>query len=410
MKNAILGLRKRESYDELINDLNHDPIRKYPDRTASEIENSNYLSQLRGGIEQMIIQNDNMMRQKMKDILLKEESGNDPHSHHERVVHESRWRPHIPPEEPTPEAEAFHTPMREPVGPPREYAPDHTTPEEIVRSRSNRKYTPRYLRNKQEPPIIQDATQVFSISTPPRSRSPRKTKSKLAHDVDDEAEKAHEMMIDDEKMIKERNQQLKELYVQVTKQMLQDSQNQSIDDIMTGRGDKRREENANPNPPQAKAKTAGWSPAGHGRWTPNEPIPKAPPPKANHSPEADHEPKGKPGRPKGSSKAKSEPASSSRDTPYAKAQAAAAAAAAAKASAQEPPRTKAIPVIKETKQKPKHETEKVVFDHFSDWFVKGIGFLVDQMQKRGIRYSKNKPKKIDKPEMIELLLKFDGKM
>ena len=62
MKSAILGLRKRETYDELINDLSHEPIERYPDRTASQIENSNYLSQLRGGNEQMIIQNDNAMR------------------------------------------------------------------------------------------------------------------------------------------------------------------------------------------------------------------------------------------------------------------------------------------------------------------------------------------------------------
>ena len=40
MKQAIIGLRKRETYEELINDLNHDPAINYPDRKTSELENS----------------------------------------------------------------------------------------------------------------------------------------------------------------------------------------------------------------------------------------------------------------------------------------------------------------------------------------------------------------------------------
>ena len=455
MKSAILGLRKRETYDELINDLSHDPIGKYPDRVASQLENSNYLSQLRGGIEQMIIQNDNIMRQKQKELLLQEEAGSHPHSHHEHVISESRWRHHVPPpphdvesspgteilytpspppydDESMPGTEINYTPLRVPVGPPQEYAPDHYTPEEITKSRSSRKYTPKHERNKNpDTPIIQDATEVFHMGTP-RSRSPRKgRKSKLAHDVDSEAEQAHEMMVDDEEMRAARNEQLKELYVEVTKQMLQNIQNQSIDDIMTGRGDKRREENANPNPPQAKAKTASWSPAGHTRWTKDEPIPKAPPPKASrgrppNQPEA--EPKASPpkeqrgrGRPPNQPEAepKSTPASSSRDTPYAKAQ------AAAKAAAEEPSRSKAIPVKKEPKPKPKHETEKVVLDTYDEWFKKGVGFLMDQLSIRKLKYDiyfpnppnsdpkkpqVKKPKKLHKPEIIDMLLKFDGKM
>ena len=114
MKSAILGLRKRETYDELINDLNHEPIGQFPDRTASQIENSNYLSQLRGGIEQMIIQSDNVMKEKQKELLLREEAGNAPHSHHQHVISENQWRHHVPPDEPMPEAEVFHTPLKSP--------------------------------------------------------------------------------------------------------------------------------------------------------------------------------------------------------------------------------------------------------------------------------------------------------
>jgi hypothetical protein len=226
MKSAILGLRKRETYDELINDMNHDPIDKYPNRTASEIENSNYMSQLRGGFEQMIIQNTNIMRQKQKEFLLQEESANDPRSHHERVIHESKWRPHVPPDEAMSEAEVFQTPLRVPVGEPQEYAPGQDNPQYLnvsgpTRSRSNRKS------NQRNSPMIQEVQpepEVFQIGTP-RSRSPRKgRKSKLAHDVDSEAEKAHEMMVDDEEMKAARDDELKQLYLESSRLMLQEAQ------------------------------------------------------------------------------------------------------------------------------------------------------------------------------------------
>ena len=34
----LKGLRKRETYEELISELEQDPIKKYPDRRASQIE------------------------------------------------------------------------------------------------------------------------------------------------------------------------------------------------------------------------------------------------------------------------------------------------------------------------------------------------------------------------------------
>ena len=409
MKSAILGLRKRETYDELINDLNHEPIGKYPDRTASQIENSNYLSQLRGGIEQMIIQSDNVMKEKQKELLLREEAGNAPHSHHQHVISENQWRHHVPPDEPTPEAEALHTPLRVPVGEPREYAPEHDTPNmsmSDVRSRSNRKASQR------NSPLIQEA-QHFQIGTP-RSRSPRKAKFKIAHDVDNAAEQAHEMKVDDEEMIEVRNNEIRENFSKIHQSMLAEAQNQEIEDMMTGRGDKRREEGANPKPAQPKARTASWTQQ-NSRWTKDEPIPKAPPPKAPrgrppNQPEAEPKsspPKAQRGRPPKQPEAepKSTPASSSRDTPYAKAQ------AAAKAAAEEPPRTKAIPVKKNSKKKPAHDTDLVVLENFNEWNSRGKGFLVDQIRKRpGIKFSNTDAKRMSKKDMIDKLLRFDGKI
>ena len=379
--------------------MSHDPDLKYPDRTASQMENSNYLSQLRGGFEQMILQNENVMKQKQKEILLQEEAGSAPHSHHEHVIRENQWRHHVPPDEPMPEAEVFHTPLRIPVGEPREYAPAGTTPMgpmDELRSRSNRKASQR------NSPVIQEApSQHFEIGTP-RSRSPRKSRFKIAHDVDSEAQQAHEMIIDDEEMKAARDDELRVKFVEASSLMLQDAQNQSIDDIMTGRGDKRREVNTDPKPVKPKAKTTAWTQQGHARYTPNEPIPKAPPPKA--------EPK-----------TNSTPASSSTDTPYAKAKAKAEAKAKA-GPAPEETRSKAIPV---KKTKPKHTTEKVVLDTYDEWFEKSLGFLMDQISVRRLSYDTympiselirpkpkpvKKPKKQYKPEMIDMLLRFDGKL
>jgi hypothetical protein len=194
MKKAILGLRKRETYEELINDLNHDPITNYPDRRASEIENSNYMSQLRGGFEEMLLQNDNLLKEKQKDLLLKEEAGNANVGHHELLIDQSRWRPHVPPEPfdrfytperpaPAPESAAprrFEAaePLRVPVGQPMTYMPNR--PEIQVsetRSRGSRK-----ARNRNQPVIVEDPViqevEHFQIGTP-KSRSGRRGKKQI---------------------------------------------------------------------------------------------------------------------------------------------------------------------------------------------------------------------------------------
>jgi type IV secretory pathway VirB10-like protein len=183
--------------------------------------------------------------------------------------------------------------------------------------------------------------------------------------------------------------------------MLQEAQNTGIEDVMTGRGDKRRDEGVNPKPAQPKARTASWTQDG-ARWTKDEPIPKAPPPKASpKSPEAEHEPRGPRGRPK------STPASSSTETPFAKAKA----KAEARQTNPEETRSKAKPVKKNVKQKPVHDTDLVTLDNFNEWNARGRGFLVDQIRKRpGIKFTNTDAKKMKKADMIEKLSRFDGKI
>ena len=79
----LTGLRKRPTYDELINEIGEDPIKRYPDRRASQIENSNYMSQLSSGFQGVIEQNEKVMKEKTKQLLLQEMASGSAASHSE---------------------------------------------------------------------------------------------------------------------------------------------------------------------------------------------------------------------------------------------------------------------------------------------------------------------------------------
>ena len=68
----LKGLSKRPIYKELVNELGEDPVKKYPDRKASQIENRNYMSQLASGFQEVFEQNDKLMKEKTKELLLQE--------------------------------------------------------------------------------------------------------------------------------------------------------------------------------------------------------------------------------------------------------------------------------------------------------------------------------------------------
>ena len=68
----MIGLKKRPTYDELINHLDEDPIKHYPDRRATQMENSNYMSQLAAGFQEVVVQNNRLMQEKTKSILLQD--------------------------------------------------------------------------------------------------------------------------------------------------------------------------------------------------------------------------------------------------------------------------------------------------------------------------------------------------
>ena len=85
----MIGLKKRPTYDELVNSLDTDPIKHYPDRRATQMENSNYMSQLATGFQEVVIQSNRLMQEKTKSILL-QDLGHASHiSHREMQVSSS---------------------------------------------------------------------------------------------------------------------------------------------------------------------------------------------------------------------------------------------------------------------------------------------------------------------------------
>ena len=79
----MIGLKKRPTYDELINHLDEDPIKHYPDRRATQMENSNYMSQLAAGFQEVATQNDRLLQEKTKSIALQALGQNTSISHRE---------------------------------------------------------------------------------------------------------------------------------------------------------------------------------------------------------------------------------------------------------------------------------------------------------------------------------------
>ena len=100
----------------------------------------------------------------------------------------------------------------------------------------------------------------YNIGTPlntPRPRPERVRPKKVpAHDVDPQVEETHQLAMVEEELARKHHKQKKQTTVSNFALMLEEAAaNPNMDDFMTGRGEKRREEGANPAPPQPKAKT-----------------------------------------------------------------------------------------------------------------------------------------------------------
>jgi len=415
MKQAIIGLRKRETYEELINDLNHDPSINYPDRKASELENSPYLSQLRAGFEEMMLQNDNLMKERQKEVLLHEEAGKASIGRHEIAIHSDRWRHHVPPEP----AEVFHTPDRPPPAPPPELIrqrPEssplrHVYPAlaradpafaqalqkdiEIqiseTRSRSAKKPITR------DEPMIQEVDPENNnigtpLNTPIPKRGRGRPKKVPAHDVDPQVEETHQVAMVEEELARKRQKEKSDNTMNFFALMLDEAAaNPNMDDFMAGRGDKRREEEANPAPPKPKAKTQPKKEA-------TEPPPQSRASASTNPPQPKAKPKASP---KKEAKPKAEAQPKAEAPPEAEAQS----------------KSKSIPVKKDMfKNSEQKGTAKVHHHTFEEWKRNSNkGSLIDQYNlrtKQGIGpylATKTDIKTITVKQLIEKILAFDKK-
>ena len=203
----------------------------------------------------------------------------------------------------------------------------------------------------------------------------------------------------EEELVRKHHKQKKETTVSNFALMLEEAAaNPNMDEFMTGQGDKRREEGANPAPPKPKAKTQPKKEATPERPKSNRASASTdPPPQSKASASTDPpQPKAKPkASPKKEAKPKAE--------------------AQPEAEASEPkakPKSVKKDVPNKTEQK---GTAKVYHDSFDDWKRNSNkGSLIDQYNLRtkqgiGTYLSTRQDMKITIKQLIEKILTFDKK-
>ncbi len=150
----------------------------------------------------------------------------------------------------------------------------------------------------------------YNIGTPlntpvPKRGRGRPRKVPVAHDVDPHVREAHETAIDVSEQARKRNKMKTENTLDFFTLMLEEAaRNPNLDEFMTGQGDKRREEGANPAPPKPKAKTtkpqreALADEPGNSRASASTDIPPQAKAKAEPKPKASPKKEAKPEEPK----------------------------------------------------------------------------------------------------------------
>jgi len=342
----LKGLRKRETYDELINELEEDPIKKYPDRRASQIENSNFMSQLALGFQEVVEQNNRIVKEKTKALLLQEMAASSNISHKQLSIAKT------PPQ-------------------------DNMVYSVVRQGESGFKSTlsqPLIIPAKPDIPM-EASTSSFKIGdfesrlwdfVP--SRSKRKTERfNIADDFDDDFEKQQQEVIDEIEMQQMRDDsKLSQLLDQV-KETHNDTGNTSIDDLVMRQNEQKgtkRETNSDSDPEEGKPKSKA----------------KATPKKATRpNPEADNEPE------RTTKKQKNKKELVIKDKVIKE-------------------------KVKHDTEKVKHDTEKVIYDTFDEWKKTNKGFLFDQIYKRTHIKKTLYNKKTKKEDLINLLLMADGKI
>jgi myosin heavy subunit len=354
----LKGLRKRPSYDELINEIDAPFITQYPNRKASEVENSVYMSQLRAGFEEVIEQNNRVLKEKTKEVLLQEAASSSNLSHKDLSIQESAHPPSVVSDHDVQAEDVIETVVRHgQSGVTSVISPPIHIPAKVLQQLS--RPGPRGVTHTISPtfhiPAVRPDVNMSSSSS--------STKRKDV-DEDIEQEMIHELQI-------EQIQHDTRLH-QVLLQLRGEIPDNALDDIMresTKQGTK-RESNSDSEPEEGKPKRKA----------------KATPKKASR-PNPDEEPEeGKPTR-----KARTTRNKASRPNPEADNEPDRTTKRQKKPKA--PVKTETIKKDKVIKEKFKHDTDKIVYDTFDEWKKTNRGFLFDQIYKRpGIKNTQYNPK------------------
>jgi hypothetical protein len=201
-KVSIEGLKVRPSYDELINQLDKPVVDKYPDRKASQLRNSHWLSQLDGdsfrAMDELL---HNMLKEHDKEAVLKGCAS----SHHTSLsslrVHHLAPSQYGNPGPATPQQFNFATPPQSPRQSQTQYY--NLTP-------------PQSPRQKPAPPVFPSAQPHYAhIPNPPKQSATRKVKNtiekkthkkfeRMADDeFDNKVKEQHDMNVDDAELLQQ---------------------------------------------------------------------------------------------------------------------------------------------------------------------------------------------------------------
>ena len=358
------GLKVRPSYDELINLLDKPVVDKYPDRKASTLRNSHWLSQLDGdSFRAMDELHTNMLKEQEQEAILKGYASSHNVSlgslraqHLAPSSHNSPRAAAMPPPTASPTQHFYLTP---PQSPRQQPATPQPTPPFVF---------PDIQQHYQSIPKRVKQSITRKITIPKVKKVNNKFKDMHDDKLDDKIEEEQDMHVDDAEM-RERNAQAK--LAALLKEM-----DQMILD-QTGVKREADEEASSSTRPKAKANTKKTADKRDADASPPKAKAKARTSKPDETARAldydkEAQPKTKPKSP--TKKAPEEDHPKAKPTPKPEAK-----------KEEKIPVKKTIPPKKDVpKANVVHGTkiEKLSFD---EWYKKGRGFLVDQLDLRKIK-------------------------
>ena len=397
------GLKVRPSYEELINILDKPIFKSYPDRKASQLRNSHWLSQLDGDSYRAMDElHHNMMKEHEKDNLIKSyASSHNMSAASVRSLHSVNGDADFHSVQNSPRASATQYNISTPPPSPRQM--DTTT--------------------TSQPPVDPSEQQHFSnVPDAPRQSMTKKVKKQIAKSnkfskmtdtqFDEKVEQQHETNVDDAEMQKQQKQTKSEKLQREYEDMMDDVQTahwkrthklqEEYEDLMNDVNTSRRKRRIAKQEYDDLMKDIGNPNFGGASSSGINEVKKAEKRQANTPPK---------GRPEAKRKANPPEAEIPKEEPQPKPRG---------RPRQEPvnidePESTSKTVKKDTTKKTIEQTgAKLLHYTKSTWHTKGPAIVITQAQLRRIPeaegdYLKKNKKKINKADLIKQILEFDAK-